>query len=391
MMVAWYNEIDPFAVAWLNDLIINQRLPMGRVDERPIQALRPEHIEGEQAHFFAGIGGWPLALQLAGWPDGLPVWTGSCPCQPFSVAGLRRGTEDERHLWPIWFELIRERRPPVVFGEQVEGPAGRAWIDGVRADMEGVGYAVGVAVLPAASVGAPHIRHRIFWVADADGGISGDGDVQRGGRHLQQPENEAASGLADLQEIGRGSGRTGGEDGGALESCGRGEAVGLGNPDGERAGRDGGGGAGAETEGARERGGAWGIGDGARASGAARGVGDGDRDERRRERLCVQQGESRGEDVDARRASPLSAPWADLEWIPCSDGKTRPTQPGVHPLAHGVSGRVAVVRPRKQADAEVSETHWYSRGGAIRGFGNAIVPQVAATFIRAYLESRGLV
>jgi DNA (cytosine-5)-methyltransferase 1 len=62
-----------------------------------------------QCHFFAGIGVWSYALRLAGWPDDRPVWTGSCPCQPFSAAGKGAGFADERHLWPAWHHLIRER------------------------------------------------------------------------------------------------------------------------------------------------------------------------------------------------------------------------------------------------------------------------------------------
>ena len=58
-------------------------------------------------------------LEWAGWEG--PVWTGSCPCQPFSSAGLRAGSDDPRHLWPAWFRLIRECRPDTVFGEQVPG------------------------------------------------------------------------------------------------------------------------------------------------------------------------------------------------------------------------------------------------------------------------------
>jgi DNA (cytosine-5)-methyltransferase 1 len=99
-----------------------------------------------------------IALRLAGWPDDRPVWTGSCPCQPFSAAGAGKAADDERHLWPAWLPLIAEWRPPVVFGEQVEAAIGWGWLDAVFADLEAEGYACGAAVLPACSVGAPHIR-----------------------------------------------------------------------------------------------------------------------------------------------------------------------------------------------------------------------------------------
>src|SRR5579859_7846917 len=163
-----YNEIEPFAVKWLRALIEAGHLPHGQVDDRPIQELKGSDVAVEIAHFFTGIGGWPLALQLAGWPDDAPVWTGSCPCQPFSAAGKRGGTSDPRHLWPEFRRLIAECRPPTIFGEQVASKDGREWLAGVRADLEDLGYAVGAADLCAASAGAPHIRQRLFWVADAD-------------------------------------------------------------------------------------------------------------------------------------------------------------------------------------------------------------------------------
>ena len=87
------------------------------------------------------------------------------PRQPFSVAGKKGGHEDERHLWPVWFDLIRERRPPVVFGEQVASRDGLDWLDAVQADLEAANYAVGALDLCAAGVGAPHIRQRVFFVA----------------------------------------------------------------------------------------------------------------------------------------------------------------------------------------------------------------------------------
>lgn len=167
-MSTYYNEHDPQAAAWLRDLIADGLIPAGEVDERDIRDVRPVDLAGFTAcHFFSGIGGWAYALRLAGWPDGSPVWTGSCPCQPFSAAGRGAGLADERHLWPAWHWLIEQRRPPIVFGEQVASRSALEWFDLVSADLEAAGYAVGAADLCAASVGAPHIRRRLYWVADA--------------------------------------------------------------------------------------------------------------------------------------------------------------------------------------------------------------------------------
>lgn len=168
-MAVWYNEIEPFAAQWLENLIERGHLPSGVVDRRSIENVHPDDLkEFTQCHFFAGIGGWPLALRIAGWPDERPVWTGSCPCQSLSSAGQRKGHADKRHLWPAFHRLITVRRPPAIFGEQVTSPDGREWLAGVRADLEGDGYAFGAADLPAAGVGAPHIRQRFFWVAYAN-------------------------------------------------------------------------------------------------------------------------------------------------------------------------------------------------------------------------------
>lgn len=164
----YYNENDPYAAQWLRNLMAAGHIPEGCVDTRSIVDVQPEDLAVfTQCHFFAGIAGWPLALALAGWPADRPVWTGSCPCQPFSVAGKRKGNSDERHLWPCFYKLISERKPATVFGEQVASKDGREWLSGVRTDLEAVGYAVGAADLCAASAGAPHIRQRLFWVADA--------------------------------------------------------------------------------------------------------------------------------------------------------------------------------------------------------------------------------
>jgi DNA (cytosine-5)-methyltransferase 1 len=170
-VTSYYNEIDPYAAQWLRNLIAEGLIAKGDVDERSIKDVRGSDLAGyTQCHFFAGIGGWSYALRLAGWPDSEPVWTGSCPCQPLSSAGQRKGHADERHLWPAFHALIAERRPATVFGEQVASKDGREWLAGVRADLEALGYALGAADLCAASAGAPHIRQRIFWLADAEPG-----------------------------------------------------------------------------------------------------------------------------------------------------------------------------------------------------------------------------
>jgi DNA (cytosine-5)-methyltransferase 1 len=179
--LAFYNEIDPFAAQWLRNLIAAGHLPDGVVDERSIEDIAPEELlEYTQCHFFAGVGVWPLALRRAGWPDSRPVWSGSCPCQPFSAAGWGLAFADERHLWPAFFHHIEQCDPPVVFGEQVASKNADIWIDLVQADLEAVGYTVGTVPFPAAGVGAPEIRDRLYWVADADDtGLEGRDTVQQ--------------------------------------------------------------------------------------------------------------------------------------------------------------------------------------------------------------------
>ena len=181
---AYYNEIDPFAAQWLRNLIAAGHIAPGEVDERSIEDVTPDDLRGfTQCHFFAGIGVWSHSLRLAGWPDDRPVWTGSCPCQPFSAAGKGDGFADERHLWPHFFHLISERRPQHVFGEQVAAGNANVWFDLVQADLEGMGYAFGLVPFTSAGIGAPHIRERAYWVANAYSVISDRrGDVRAPGR-----------------------------------------------------------------------------------------------------------------------------------------------------------------------------------------------------------------
>lgn len=169
MAWAYYNEYDEFAAAWLRELIRQGYIADGLVDERSITEVQPDDLkEFSQCHFFAGIGGWSLAARMAGVPDDFPLWTGSCPCQAFSIAGKKKGLDDERHLWPTFYRLIDSCRPPVVVGEQVEAAIRFGWLDVVQDDLERSGYSVGAAGLPASCVGAPHIRQRLYW-----GGVLG--------------------------------------------------------------------------------------------------------------------------------------------------------------------------------------------------------------------------
>lgn len=334
MSGAFYNEWERYPAQWIRNLAAAGHVAEGVVDERSIRDVRAVELVGHrQVHFFAGLGGWSYALRLAGWPDDRHVWTASCPCQPFSTAGKQRGFDDDRHLWPVLFDLVRECRPSILFGEQVAGPAGRTWLDAVSADLESAGYAVGAANLCAAGCGAPHIRQRLYFVAvlaDADGQRRDGEPVQLRERGpLAAGAQAARSGdareLADSDGDGRGPRRSGGSHGdGAIELAGRRDAERLGYADGIGAGRLTRGGAGAQAAGDR-----------------ARGV-DG----------------HVGHDADAPGA------WSDVEWIACTDGKSRPAQPGVHPLVAGTANRV----------------------GRLRAYGNAIVAPLAAEFIGAVMD-----
>ncbi len=171
-MSAYYNEFDPFAAAWLRELIKAGLIADGEVDERSIADVTADDVRGfRQCHFFAGIGGWSLALRMAGWPDSRHVWTGSCPCQPYSVAsvgiGGAQGHADARDLWTTWFPLIEASDIRTIFGEQVRSAIAWGWWDRVVMDLESADYTCAPLVLRADAFGAAHERKRLYWVADA--------------------------------------------------------------------------------------------------------------------------------------------------------------------------------------------------------------------------------
>ena len=384
-MSAYYNENDPAMAAWLAELMARGLIAKGHIDTRSITEVQPSDLNGfTQCHFFAGIGGWSAALRLAGWADDRPIWTGSCPCQPFSVAGKGRGKKDPRHLWPQFRRLIRQCRPATVFGEQVASADGRVWLSGVFADLEALAYRAAGADLCAAGVGAPHIRQRLYWVADAERDTRGPrwiADESREGIGEAGERTSVESGrCGDACRLGDASGDNErrspmpGEHGQGVEAGGSGGAGRLADPKGTRSshGREG-----AIQSLAGECGGeaGWMVQSGQSGLEGHAGNGD-DRNQPGR--------------IDAQPSGPTPAPsglgaWSDFRIVHCLDGKARRIGSGIQPLAHGISGRVAVVRPAFGSQpASPEEIRWVNRRAALQGAGNAIVPQLAAEFIAAF-------
>lgn len=169
---------------------------------------------------FAGHGGFDLAAEWAGWnniahceinefclrilkyywPNAkthkdikstdfnvyrrlIDIVTGGFPCQPFSTTGKRKGTEDERYLWPEMLRAIGEIQPPWVVGENVSGLVnwdGGLVFEQVQADLEAKGYEVIPFLLPAAGIEAPHERERIWFVAYSECyGLERDKEIKK--------------------------------------------------------------------------------------------------------------------------------------------------------------------------------------------------------------------
>jgi DNA (cytosine-5)-methyltransferase 1 len=203
-MTAYYNEFDKNAVQWLRELIKDGQIAPGDVDERSICDVRPDELIGyEQVHLFAGVATWSYALRQAGWPDTRSIWSASLPCQPFSSAGSQRGLEDDRHLWPVVYNLIKECRPSIIVGEQSASPKALEWWDAVANDLEAADYATAAVDMAGGCVGAYHQRNRLWWVATSSVGnangqqpansITGSGDDRNGStRRLGTTEDRSS-------------------------------------------------------------------------------------------------------------------------------------------------------------------------------------------------------
>jgi DNA (cytosine-5)-methyltransferase 1 len=420
MTKAYYNEFDPHAAAWLKQLIAENLIPDGEVDDRSIADVQANDLRGfDQCHFFAGIGGWPYALRLAGIEDDFQVWTGSCPCPPFSVAGKKKACPecgevsllphpyrtgvfvcngcrhewlaDDRHLWPEFHRLIKECRPAIVFGEQVAGKDGELWLAGVRATLGIIGYGVGAANLGAHSAAAYHQRQRLFWVADGDrigrdrrreacgsetGAITGNdsrceiGGMADGDRLRPSPRSEGrqTDGYGEAVESDCGAGIMGDAGGARLQTC-QHESV----PPSRR----------------REEGRTVVQSSSSFSDKRMEDPDDARLQKQRRERnepegSAASGGIERNFNARAHHADAGYVDWQTADFIACRDEKWRAVEPGTFPLVDGLpKGVVHCCDPGLPLDAQATAE---ARVMRLKGYGNAIVPQVAAEFIMAAME-----
>jgi DNA (cytosine-5)-methyltransferase 1 len=338
-MTAYYNEIDKDCCEWLRRLIKRGVIADGVVDNRDIREVMPDEIaQYEQVHLFAGLGVWSYALRQAGWDDNRPVWTFSCPCQPFSVAGKRKGTKDDRHLWPEVLRLMQTCRPVTAFGEQVASKDGQAWLDAVQNAVDREGYTLGKSSTVACGFGAPNKRQRLYFVADTSGDTGGSGRIS-GSEESQRAESGAHPVLRSRNDS-------------------------MANTEGERRPE------GLPNNRGREEGVREGKGSGFASNSNSVQLADTHQPRPQgREILpkCASEQPSGAGSVENREWNPpaqTNGYWRAADWLLCSDSKWRAVEPGTQPLADGVAKRVL----------------------AIRAYGNAINAEQAKGFIQAYLE-----
>ena len=314
----YYNDIKTHD--WIQELVNMNELPRGKIDERSIIEVQPSDLTGyKRCHFFAGIGGWELALRLAGWPEDEEIWTGSPPCQPFSCAGQQRGNKDERHLAPTWLDLIRQCKPRWIFGEQVQSAIRFGWLDDLFDAMEREDYTCGAVVLPASFVGSPHIRQRIWFFARL---------ADTHGTRLQQGQRHDSS--TRYWYTAAADGHTG------SNNCRMADTEGKG-----RCGR--------------------------------KSLSNGFHGKFRRPNSL---GSESGKNTPSEFTHSHNSFWRDVDWLRCRDDKWRPVRSGTFPLADGVSRGMV-------QGGNISLPTQEARTKRVKGYGNAIVPQLAAVFISA--------
>ena len=399
-MKAYYGDIDPRACAWTEELIKAGLIPYGDVRCESVTDLNPDDLKKyTHVHLCNGIAGWAYALRLARWPDSRPAWCVSAPCQPFSCAGKQQATKDERHIWPDIFRLIAACQPPVVIGEQVASAevvgteqeaafvnavqAGdfalanrlanktvksaslhytRRWLDGISSDLVGQGYTFGAAVLGAHSAAAPHKRQRLYWCATL-----ADSHNKQCQWRLTNRDSGRVHGLANSgSTVAVGNSIVSGLEGHGGDGCDCGQSGWIGT-----------GAAGPATK-----------------TGSAN-LSVADNRSGRREMAVQQCGDGTTPDCTGRETVVLGAggmpdnPWANYRIVGTRDGKARRVP---------VKSSLQLLDPRLpdpgvddgwlQSDGTVwpLATKVKGRTGLLKGFGNAIVPQVGAEFIKACFD-----
>lgn len=177
-----FCDNDPFSQAILKKHWPNSQIH-GDIRQLTPHAVGCGHVHGESQIITAEAREqtFPKSSTACG-RFRVDILTGGFPCQPFSQAGRRRGTEDDRHLWPEMLRVIREFHPRWVIGENVGGFV--TWSNGlvleqVHTDLEGEGYEVQAFIIPAVSLNAPHRRDRVWIVAHSNGGKSNSGNVTK--------------------------------------------------------------------------------------------------------------------------------------------------------------------------------------------------------------------
>jgi DNA (cytosine-5)-methyltransferase 1 len=131
------------------------------------------------------------------------IITGGFPCQPFSIAGKKRGTDDDRDLWPEMYRIIKEFKPTWVIGENVANFVGMAF-ERTKTDLESEGYEVQPLIIPACGLNAPHKRDRVWILAYSDSNRRAKGNRENSGVD-ETGENTYREGKADTNNIRRSS------------------------------------------------------------------------------------------------------------------------------------------------------------------------------------------